>query len=310
MANVTMRQMLEAGVHFGHQTRYWNPKMAPFIFGERGKIHIVNLEKTLPLFNDAMNYISSLVANGGSILFVGTKRSAQAAVREQAERCGMPYVNHRWLGGMLTNYKTVHQSINRLKSLESMEEDGSFDRLSKKEGLMLRREQGKLDRSLGGIKNMNGIPDAMFIVDVGYEKIAVSEAVTLGIPVIGVVDTNNSIEGVDYIIPGNDDAIRAIKLYVEAAADAVETGKLSIANIATGSDDEFVEFDEKGTAQKKAKKATARKTTAKKVTAKHKAAPRKSADSKTAAAEAVDSAESAPAETADAAVTANEADKA
>jgi small subunit ribosomal protein S2 len=309
MANVTMRQMLEAGVHFGHQTRYWNPKMAPFIFGERGKIHIVNLEKTLPLFNDAMNYISSMVANGGNILFVGTKRSAQTAVREQAERCGMPYVNHRWLGGMLTNYKTVHQSINRLKSLESMEEDGSFDRLSKKEGLMLRREQEKLDRSLGGIKNMNGIPDAMFIVDVGYEKIAVSEAITLGIPVIGVVDTNNSIEGVDYIIPGNDDAIRAIKLYVEAAADAVETGKLSIANIATGSDDEFVEFDEKGAAQKKAKKAPARKKTAKKVTVKKKAATRKPADNETAAAEAADSAESVPAETADAAATADEADK-
>jgi small subunit ribosomal protein S2 len=299
MANVTMRQMLEAGVHFGHQTRYWNPKMAPFIFGERGKIHIVNLEKTLPLFNDAMNYISSLVANGGSILFVGTKRSAQAAVREQAERCGMPYVNHRWLGGMLTNYKTVHQSINRLKSLEAMEEDGSLERLSKKEGLMLRREQEKLDRSLGGIKNMNGIPDAMFVVDVGYEKIAVSEAVKLGIPVIGVVDTNNSIAGVDYVIPGNDDAIRAIKLYVEAAADAVETGKLSVAKIATGTDDEFVELDEKGAAPKKAKKAPARKKTVKKVTVKKKAAPRKKADAEAAAAEAEDSAKPAAAETAD-----------
>ena len=299
MANVTMRQMLEAGVHFGHQTRYWNPKMAPFIFGERGKIHIVNLEKTLPLFNDAMNYISSLIANGGSILFVGTKRSAQAAVHEQAERCGMPYVNHRWLGGMLTNYKTVHQSINRLKSLEAMEEDGSLDRLSKKEGLMLRREQEKLDRSLGGIKNMNGIPDAMFVVDVGYEKIAVSEAVKLGIPVVGVVDTNNSIAGVDYVIPGNDDAIRAIKLYVEAAADAVETGKLSVARIATGTDDEFVELDEKGGAPKKAKKATARKKTTKKVTVKKKAAPLKKADAEAAAADADESAKPAPAEAAD-----------
>ncbi|UCC56381.1 MAG: 30S ribosomal protein S2 [Gammaproteobacteria bacterium] len=298
MANVTMRQMLEAGVHFGHQTRYWNPKMAPFIFGERGKIHIVNLEKTLPLFNDAMNYISSAVANGGSILFVGTKRSAQAAIREQAERCGMPYVNHRWLGGMLTNYKTVHQSINRLKSLESMEEDGSIDRLSKKEALMLRREKEKLDRSLGGIKNMNGIPDAMFIVDVGYEKIAVSEAVTLGIPVIGIVDTNNSIEGIDYIIPGNDDAIRAIKLYVEAVADAVETGRLSVAHIATGEEDEFVEFDEKGAAQKKAKKKTARKKTAKKVTVKKKAAPKKTAEDETEAAEEVDTDKPASAETA------------
>jgi len=298
MTNVTMRQMLEAGVHFGHQTRYWNPKMAPFIFGERGKIHIVNLEKTLPLFNDAMNYISSLVANGGSILFVGTKRSAQAAIREQAESCGMPYVNHRWLGGMLTNYKTVRQSINRLKSLEAMEEDGSFDRLSKKEGLMLRREQEKLDRSLGGIKNMSGIPDAMFIVDVGYEKIAVSEAVKLGIPVVGVVDTNNSIAGVDYVIPGNDDAIRAIKLYVEAAADAVETGKLSVANIATGTDDEFIELDAKGAAPKKAKKTAARKKTAKKVTVKKKTAARKPAAKKVAT-EAKETTEPVPEETTD-----------
>jgi small subunit ribosomal protein S2 len=298
MANVTMRQMLEAGVHFGHQTRYWNPKMAPFIFGERGKIHIVNLEKTLPLFKDAMNYISSVVANGGSILFVGTKRAAQAVIREQAERCGMPYVNHRWLGGMLTNYKTVHQSINRLKSLESMEEDGSIDRLSKKEALMLRREKEKLERSLGGIKNMNGIPDAMFIVDVGYEKIAVSEAVTLGIPVIGIVDTNNSIDGIDYIIPGNDDAIRAVKLYVETAADAVETGRLSVAHIATGEEDEFVEFDEKGAAREKAKKASARKKTAKKVTVRKKAAPGKPAEDETEAAGTADAGEPAPAETA------------
>ncbi|MDH3560265.1 MAG: 30S ribosomal protein S2 [Gammaproteobacteria bacterium] len=272
MANVTMRQMLEAGVHFGHQTRYWNPKMAPYIFGERGKIHIVNLEKTLPLFNDAMNYISSLVANGGTILFVGTKRSAQTAVHEQADRCGMPYVNHRWLGGMLTNYKTVRQSIKRLKDLEGMEEDGSLARLSKKEGLMRQREKEKLERSLGGIKDMNGIPDAMFIVDVGYEKIAISEAVKLGIPVVGIVDTNNSIEGVDYMIPGNDDAIRAIKLYVESAADAVDTGRLSIARIAAESEDEFIELDEAGrTAPKKAAKAPARKKAVSKVTVKKKA---------------------------------------
>jgi small subunit ribosomal protein S2 len=273
MANVTMRQMLEAGVHFGHQTRYWNPKMAPYIFGERGKIHIVNLEKTLPLFNDAMNYISSLVANGGTILFVGTKRSAQNPVREQAERCGMPYVNHRWLGGMLTNYKTVRQSIKRLKDLEGMEEDGSIARLSKKEGLMLQREQEKLERSLGGIKDMSGIPDAMFVVDVGYEKIAITEAIKLGVPVVGVVDTNNSIAGVDYVIPGNDDAIRSIKLYVEGAADAVETGRLSIARIETGSEDEFVELDEGGrTAPKKAARAPARKKATSKVTVKKKAA--------------------------------------
>jgi small subunit ribosomal protein S2 len=246
MADVTMRQMLEAGVHFGHQTRYWNPKMAPYIFGERGKIHIINLETTLPLFSDAMNYISSLVANGGTVLFVGTKRSAQGVVREQAERCGMPYVNHRWLGGMLTNYKTVRQSIKRLKDLEEMSSDGSMDRLSKKEALMLRRELEKLERSLGGIKNMRGIPDAMFVVDVGHEDIAVSEARKLGITVVGVVDTNNSVEGIDYVIPGNDDAIRAIKLYVESAANAVDTGKLSVAHAVANSNDEFVELDESG----------------------------------------------------------------
>jgi len=279
MANVTMRQMLEAGVHFGHQTRYWNPKMAPYIFGERGKIHIVNLEKTLPLFNEAMNYISSLVANGGTLLFVGTKRSAQAAIHEHATRCGMPYVNHRWLGGMLTNYKTVRQSIKRLKQLETMESDGSLDRLSKREALTLRREQEKLQRSLGGIKDMNGIPDAMFVVDVGYEKIAVSEAVKLGIPVVGVVDTNNSVEGVDYVIPGNDDAIRAISLYVENTANAVETGRLNIARISPDSEDEFVELDEKGTATpRKPARAAAQKKAAKKVTVKKKGGARRSED--------------------------------
>jgi small subunit ribosomal protein S2 len=276
MANVTMRQMLEAGVHFGHQTRYWNPKMAPYIFGERGKIHIVNLEKTLPLFNEAMNFIGSLVANGGTVLFVGTKRSAQAAIHEHATRCGMPYVNHRWLGGMLTNYKTVRQSIKRLKQLETMESDGSLERLSKREALMLHREQEKLERSLGGIKDMNGIPDAMFVVDVGYEKIAVSEAVKLGIPVVGVVDTNNSVAGIDYVIPGNDDAIRAINLYVENVANAVETGRLNIARISPDSEDEFVELDEKGAATpRKAPRAPAQKKSAKKVTVKKKAAGRR-----------------------------------
>jgi small subunit ribosomal protein S2 len=275
MANVTMRQMLEAGVHFGHQTRYWNPKMAPYIFGERGKIHIVNLEKTLPLFNDAMNFIGSLVASGGTMLFVGTKRSAQDAIHEHAVRCGMPYVNHRWLGGMLTNYKTVRQSIKRLKQLETMDSDGSLDRLSKREALTLRREKEKLERSLGGIKDMNGIPDAMFVVDVGYEKIAVSEAVKLGIPVVGVVDTNNSVEGIDYVIPGNDDAIRAISLYVENAANAVENGRLNIARISPDTEDEFVELDEKGTATpRKAARAPAHKKTARKVTVKKKAAGR------------------------------------
>ena len=293
MANVTMRQMLESGVHFGHQTRYWNPKMAPYIFGERGKIHIVNLEKTLPLFNDSMNYISSLVANGGTILFVGTKRAAQGVIREQAERCGMPYVNHRWLGGMLTNYKTVRQSIKRLKDLETMEEDGSMARLSKKEALMLSREKEKLERSLGGIKNMKGIPDAMFVVDVGYEKIAVSEAVKLGVPVVGVVDTNNSLNGVDYVIPGNDDAIRAIKLYVESAADAVDNGRLNIARISAETEDEFVELEEGGRSARP-KKAPARKKAARKVAVKAKPAAAAQVDeapAEEAAAPAADSAE-------------------
>jgi small subunit ribosomal protein S2 len=279
MTDVTMRQMLEAGVHFGHQTRYWNPKMAPYIFGERGKIHIINLETTLPLFGDAMNYIGSMVANGGTVLFVGTKRSAQGVISEQATRCGMPYVNHRWLGGMLTNYKTVRQSIKRLKDLEAMSADGSLDRLSKKEGLMLTRELEKLERSLGGIKNMRGIPDAMFVVDVGHENIAISEARKLGIPVIGVVDTNNSIDGIDYVIPGNDDAIRAIKLYVESAASAVDTGKLSVAHAVASSKDEFVELDEDGSTKpvKKVAKAAADKKTADKITVKKKAAPKKAA---------------------------------
>ena len=277
MSDVTMRRMLEAGVHFGHQTRYWNPKMAPYIFGERGKIHIINLEKTMPLFGEAMNYLGSVVANGGTILFGGTKRSAQQSIRENAERCGMPYVTHRWLGGMLTNYKTVRASITRLKDLETMSEDGSFDKISKKEALMLKREMEKLERSLGGIKNMRGIPDVMFVVDVGHEKIAVSEARKLGIPVVGIVDTNNSIEGVDYIIPGNDDAIRAIKLYVESAADAVDTGKLSVAHAVADSSDEFVELDESGDSKPAKKKAAPRKKTTSKVSIKKKAPARKAA---------------------------------
>lgn len=283
MANVTMRQMLEAGVHFGHQTRYWNPKMAPYIFGERGKIHIVNLESTLPLFNEAMNYISSLVANGGTLLFVGTKRSAQQAICEEATRCGMPYVDHRWLGGMLTNYKTVRQSIIRLKDLEEMEGDGRLDKISKKEGLMLRREKDKLERSLGGIKNMKGLPDAMFVIDVGHEKIAVNEAVKLDIPVVGVVDTNNSLSGIDYVIPGNDDAIRAIRLYAAGAADAVELGRSSMAHISTDSEDEFVELDESGNNKAPKKKAAPRKkATAKKVTVKKKVVLKKVSSEETA----------------------------
>jgi len=264
---ISMRQMLEAGVHFGHQTRFWNPKMRPFIFGDRNKIHIINLEKTLPLYNDAVNFISKLASNRGNVLFVGTKRAAQQVVREEADRCGMPFVNHRWLGGMLTNFKTVKQSIKRLKDIEKMGQDGTFDRLTKKETLTLSREQEKLERSLGGIKDMNGLPDALFIVDVGHEKIAIQEAVKLGIPVIGVVDTNNSPDHVDYLIPGNDDAIRAITLYTKGIADAIITGKASVAHVA-GKADDFIELDEDGSVTRAAKKKTAKKATTKKVTVK------------------------------------------
>ncbi|HEY0721043.1 MAG TPA: 30S ribosomal protein S2 [Gammaproteobacteria bacterium] len=239
MANVTMREMLEAGVHFGHQARYWNPKMAPFIFGERNRIHIVNLEKSLPMYNEAMNFIGKLASKRGNVLFVGTKRQARDIIQQEAERCGMPYVNHRWLGGMLTNFKTVKQSIKRLKDLEAMMQDGTLDRLGKKEALMRRRELEKLQRSLNGIKEMNGLPDAMFVIDVGHEKNAIMEANKLGIPVIAVVDTNCSPAGVDYIIPGNDDAIRAITLYVEGTANAVLEGKASAGTGALG--EEFVE---------------------------------------------------------------------
>ncbi len=242
MANVTMRQMLEAGVHFGHQSRYWDPKMAQYIFGERNKIHIINLEKTLPLYNDAMNFVSKLASKKGKILFVGTKRQAQELIKSEAERCNMPFVNHRWLGGMLTNYKTVKQSIKRLKDIEQMQADGSFERLSKKEGIMLSREMTKLDRSLGGIKDMGGLPDALFVIDVGHEKIAISEANKLGIPVIAVVDTNSSPDGIDYVIPGNDDALRAITLYTAGAANSVLDSKGSSGSASSDVDaNEFVE---------------------------------------------------------------------
>jgi len=240
MSKVTMRQMLEAGVHFGHQARYWNPKMAEYIFGERNKIHIINLEKTLPMFNDAMNFLGKLAADKGKILFVGTKRAARDTIKEHAERAGMPYVNHRWLGGMLTNFNTVKRSIQRLKDLEVMATDGSFSRLSKKEALMLTREQEKLNRSLGGIKDMNGLPDAVFVIDVGHEKIAVAEARKLGIPVVGIVDTNTSPDGIDYVVPGNDDAMRAIQLYVRGVADAVLESRAAALQSA-GSEDSFVE---------------------------------------------------------------------
>src|SRR5712671_1164481 len=210
--STTMRQMLEAGVHFGHQTRYWNPKMAPFIFGHRNKIHIINLEKTMVMYQEAMKFVRQLSSNKGRVLFVGTKRQAREIVREEAERCAAPYVDHRWLGGMLTNFKTVKQSIKRLRDMEQMVQDGSLEKLSKKEQLNFQRELVKLDRSLGGIKEMNGLPDALFVIDVGYQKGAITEANKLGIPVVGVVDTNHSPDGVDYVIPGNDDASRAVRL--------------------------------------------------------------------------------------------------
>ncbi|MFT6269359.1 MAG: small subunit ribosomal protein S2 [Alphaproteobacteria bacterium] len=221
MANVSMRDMLNAGVHFGHQTRYWNPKMAQFIFGARNKVHIINLEKTVPLFNDALSFLSSIAARKGKILFVGTKRAASDAVKESALKCGQYYVNKRWLGGMLTNWKTVRQSINRLKELESQSADGTFEKLTKKEVLLLEREMKKLESSLGGIKNMGGLPDVIFVIDADHEHIAITEARNLGIPVVSVVDTNSNPDGVDYIIPGNDDAIRAVQLYTNAVADAV-----------------------------------------------------------------------------------------
>ena len=225
--SVTMREMLEAGVHFGHQTRFWNLKMAPFIFGHRNKIHIVNLEKTLTMYNDAMNYIRQLAANRGTILMVGTKRQARDIIASEAQRAGMPYVDQRWLGGMLTNFKTIRTSIKRLKDMEAAIEDGTVDKMSKKEGLMFQREVAKLQKSIGGIKDMNGLPDALFVVDVGYHKGAVTEAAKLGIPVIGVVDTNHSPEGLAYVIPGNDDSSKAIQLYARGVADAILEGRAS-----------------------------------------------------------------------------------
>lgn len=228
--SVTMREMLEAGVHFGHQTRFWNPKMAPFIFGHRNKVHIVNLEKTVVKFDEAVKYVRKLAANKGTILFVATKRQAREIIKEEAQRAGCPYVDHRWLGGMMTNFKTVQTSIKRLKELEAMMEDGTLDRVSKKEGLMLQRELDKLERSLGGIKDMQGLPDAMFVIDVGYQKGAVTEARKLGIPVVGVVDTNHNPSTVDYVIPGNDDSSQAIRLYARGMADAVLEGRAQSLN--------------------------------------------------------------------------------
>jgi len=273
MSNVTMREMLEAGVHFGHQARYWDPKMAPYLFGQRNKIHIINLEQSLPMYGEAVNFLSKLAARKGKILFVGTKRSAQKVIQEEALRCGMPFVNRRWLGGLLTNYQTVKQSINRMKSLEAKETDGTFEKMTKKDQLRHKRELEKLSRGLSGIKEMGGLPDALFVVDVGYENIAVSEAKKLGIPVVGVVDSNNSPDNIDYIIPGNDDAIRSIRLYAKGIADAILDSRAATAHVDAGKEDDFVELDESGkpiivdvTDNKPVtrKKATREKTTIKK----------------------------------------------
>jgi small subunit ribosomal protein S2 len=266
-----MRQMLEAGVHFGHQTRYWNPKMAPYIFGQRNNIHIINLEQTLPLYLAALNFVKGVAADNGSVLFVGTKRSAREAIRQAAERAGMPHVSYRWLGGMLTNFKTIKQSIRRLEEIEGMAEDGSLASLTKREGLVLRREQEKLERSLGGIKNMRSLPDAIFVIDVSHEKIAIAEARKLGIPVVAVVDTNCSPKGVDYIIPGNDDAMRAASLYAEGVADAVLEGKAALPAVPEG-DDEFVELGPDGSPAER-KRAGGRKKAAARNTAKAAAQP-------------------------------------
>jgi len=240
--STTMRQMLEAGVHFGHQTRFWNPKMAPFIFGSRNKIHIINLEKTLAMYNDAMKHIRQLASNKGTVLMVGTKRQAREIVAEEAQRAGVPYVDARWLGGMLTNFKTVKASIKRLKEMEIIETEGGTEKMSKKEALMFKREKDKLQKSIGGIKDLNGLPDAIFVIDVGYHKIAITEAAKLGIPVIAVVDTNHTPDGIAYVIPGNDDSSRAIRLYARGVADAILEGRAQVINeIITAGDDEYVE---------------------------------------------------------------------
>jgi len=279
MSNVTMREMLEAGVHFGHQARYWNPKMAPYLFGQRNKIHIINLEQSLPMYGEAVNFLSKLAAKKGKIMFVGTKRTAQNVIQEEALRCGMPFVNRRWLGGLLTNYQTVKQSINRMKSLEAKEEDGTFEKMTKKDQLRHKRELEKLSRGLSGIKDMGGLPDALFVVDVGYENIAVSEAKKLGIPVVGVVDSNNSPDNIDYVIPGNDDAIRSIRLYAKGIADAILDSRAAIAHVGAGKEDDFVELDESGEPimQEAANKPVTRKKATKKTAIKKKVTIKKKA---------------------------------
>ena len=270
MPDITMRKMLEAGVHFGHQTRYWNPKMERYIFGARGKIHIINLEKTLPLFQDAMNFLSRLAAKRGTVMFVGTKRAATDVIEKEAQRAKCPYVSHRWLGGMLTNFRTVKGSIKRLKQLEEMAEDGTFEKLVKKEVLELERERAKLQRSLGGIKDMRSLPDAMFVIDVGHENIAINEARILGIPVVAVVDTNHSPKGIDYVIPGNDDAIRSIELYVQAAAEAILEGRASAPE--AGPAEEDATKTGGGRSDRPAKKKPGKKTEPKKAIGKKTAA--------------------------------------
>ncbi|WP_296058832.1 30S ribosomal protein S2 [uncultured Amphritea sp.] len=245
MAKVTMRDLLKAGVHFGHQTRYWNPKMGKYIFGARNKIHIINLEHTLPALNGALDVVKGMAVNKNKILFVGTKRAASKTIKEEASRANMPYVNHRWLGGMLTNYKTIRQSIRRFRDLEAQSQDGTFAQLTKKEALMRQREMEKLELSIGGIKDMGGLPDALFVVDVDHERIAINEANKLGIPVIGIVDTNSNPDGVDYVIPGNDDALRAIQIYVKAVADACTEG----AEVNAGDKSEFVEVENDASAE-------------------------------------------------------------
>lgn len=249
--SISMREMLEAGVHFGHQTRFWNPKMAQYIFGERNKIHIINLEKTQPMYAEASAFARAIVADGGTVLFVGTKRSARDAIQTEAQRCNMPFVNQRWPGGMLTNFKTIRQSIKRLMDLTELDNTGALDKRSKKEALQMRREMAKLEKSLGGIKHMGALPDVLFVIDVGHEGIALQEAKKLGIPVIAVVDTNCSPLGVDYVIPGNDDAMRAINLYAAGMADAVLEGKSQSPAVAVG-EDEFVELDEQGNPRRRA----------------------------------------------------------
>lgn len=304
MSNVTMREMLEAGVHFGHQARYWNPKMAPYLFGQRNKIHIINLEQSLPMYGEAVNFLSKLAAKKGTIMFVGTKRTAQNVIQEEALRCGMPFVNRRWLGGLLTNYKTVKQSINRMKSLEALETDGTLEKMSKKDQLRRLRDLEKLSRGLSGIKDMGGLPDALFVVDVGYENIAVSEAKKLGIPVVGIVDSNNSPDNIDYVIPGNDDAIRSIRLYAKGIADAILDSRAATAHVSAGKEDDFVELDDAGepiiqevSEKVVTKKKVTRKKTTKKKTAKTAATEEASSDEQAEAAKPAKTAESAAAKT-------------